>query len=170
MRRWRRSRGRKCSPAWVLVGVLTLLGTGCAPSIDLATGLEVELISTGWLDVGAAGGKNKVVPAVSIKLKNVSDQTLSVLQVNALFRRDGDERDLGDGFLTATGSDGLTSGSATGAFLIASHLGYTGTDSAAAMLQNSQFVDARVDLFAKFGSAQWTKLGAYPIARQLIAR
>ncbi len=43
-------------------------------------------------------------------------------------------------------------------------------DSAADLLHNSRFVDARVDLFAKYGSAQWTKLGAYPITRQLIAR
>jgi len=38
------------------------------------------------------------------------------------------------------------------------------------MLQNSHFVDAKVDLFAKYVSTQWTRLGSYPISRQLLAK
>jgi hypothetical protein len=38
------------------------------------------------------------------------------------------------------------------------------------MFKNSHFVDATVDLFGKYGSTQWTRLGQYPIARQLILR
>jgi hypothetical protein len=38
------------------------------------------------------------------------------------------------------------------------------------MLQNSHFVDAKVELFAKYGSTQWTRLGSYPITRQLIVK
>jgi hypothetical protein len=157
--------------AWpILIGFLTAFFAACEPAVDLAASLQVELVTTGWLDVGVVNGKNKLVPAVSINLKNVSDQKLSVLQVNALFRRSDDGQDLGNGFVTAAGSDGLTSGSATRTLLIASHQGYIGADSPGDLLHNSQFVDARVDLFAKYGSAQWTKLGAYPITRQLIAR
>jgi hypothetical protein len=37
------------------------------------------------------------------------------------------------------------------------------------MLNNSQFVDARVELFAKYGPVQWTRLAEYPITRQLLA-
>ena len=49
--------------------------------------------------------------------------------------------------------------------------GYTGSDqSRQEMLQNTHFVDAKVDLFAKYGSTQWTRLGTYPIARQLLAK
>jgi hypothetical protein len=35
------------------------------------------------------------------------------------------------------------------------------------MLKNSQFVDATVQLFAKYGSIQWTLVAQAPIARQL---
>jgi hypothetical protein len=38
------------------------------------------------------------------------------------------------------------------------------------MLDNSHFVDARVDLFAKYGSGEWTRVGVYPIAGRLIGR
>jgi len=52
----------------------------CGPSVDLTKGLHLEAVSTGWLDAGVVDGKNKVVPAVSFKLKNVSDQPLKTLQ------------------------------------------------------------------------------------------
>ena len=54
---------------------------------------------------------------------------------------------------------------------IKSQLGYTGSDqSRQEMLQNSHFVDAKVELFAKYASTQWVLLGSYPITRQLLTK
>jgi hypothetical protein len=36
------------------------------------------------------------------------------------------------------------------------------------MLQNREFVDAKVDIFGKQGSRTWVKLGEFQIARQLL--
>ena len=38
------------------------------------------------------------------------------------------------------------------------------------MLRNAEFVDARVDIFAKHGSHTWVKIGEYNIDRQLLTR
>jgi hypothetical protein len=38
------------------------------------------------------------------------------------------------------------------------------------MLKNSQFVDARVQLFAKYGSIQWVRMGEFPIKRVLLEK
>lgn len=149
--------------------LVSLTGTAaCGPTVDLATGLEIEAISTGWLAAGIVDGKNKVVPAVTFTLKNVSDQKLSALQVNAIFRRVNSGEDWGDGFRTVAGSGGLAPGGQTHSVTINAQLGYTGTDPHAAMLYHSQFVDAKVDLFAKYGSGTWARIGEYPIMRQLI--
>jgi hypothetical protein len=157
--------------AGLAVGLLsTFLATACGPRIDLSTGLHVDAVSTGWLDAGLVDGKKKLVPAVSFRLKNASDQKLAMLEVNARFRRVGDESEWGGGFVTAAGSGGLAPGAATSAITIRSQLGYTGVESGAEMLDNSHFVDARVDLFAKYGSATWTRLGEYRVARRLISR
>jgi hypothetical protein len=126
-------------------------------------------VSSGWVDEGLIRGKKKLVPTISVTLKNASDQNLRMLQVNALFRRVGDEDEWGTGLVTAAGSDGLAAGGAT-AVTVTSPLGYTGTESGAAMLANTRFVDARVDLFARYGAARWTRLGQYRISRQLLAR
>lgn len=158
-----------------LVRLLPLIAlvsvAGCRPSVDLTKGLQVTVISTGWFDAGIVNGQNKLVPSITFTLRNVSDQKLSTLQVNALFRRVAENDEWGSGFLTAAGSDGLAPGSTTVPLTVKSPLGYTGSDqSRQEMLQNSHFVDAKVELFAKYGSTQWARLGSYPIARQLVTK
>lgn len=154
-------------PAILLTCALT--AAACGPKVDLTKGLEVSVVATGWFDAGIVDGKNKLVPTVSVKLKNTSGQTLPMLQVNALFRRVTEKDEWGSGFVTAAGSSGLAPGSET-TVTIRSSLGYTGSESRQEMLQNRQFVDAKVDLFAKYGSGQLTRLGEYPISRQLLTQ
>jgi len=158
-----------------LFRLLTLLAVvmcaGCAPSVDLTKGLQVTIVDTGWYDVGIVNGQNKLVPSVAFSLKNVSEQRLSTLQINAIFRRVTENDEWGSGFLTAAGSDGLAAGATSPVLTVKSPLGYTGSDqSRQEMLQNSHFVDAKVDLFAKYGSTQWARLGSYPIQRHLLAK
>lgn len=141
--------------------------TACAPPVDVAKAVHVEAVSTGWFAAGVVGGKNKIVPAVSFKLNNVSGQTLAALQVNAVFRRAGSNEEIGAEFRPVSGSGELAAGATTDTITLKAPLGYTGTDPHEALLQNSQFVDAKIELFVKSGSAQWTRVGEYPIARQL---
>ena len=142
--------------------------SACGPTVDLTQGLHVDVLDTGWFDAGIVNGQNKLVPSVSFKLKNLSYQKLGSLQVNAVFRRAGETDEFGTGFLTAAGSEGLAPGTTTATLIIKSQHGYTGTEPRQEMLRNSHFVDARVELSAKYGSTQWARIGAYPIARQLI--
>ena len=131
-----------------LLVILGLLAVGCGPKVDLKQALQVEIVSTGWFDAGIVNGKNKLVPTVSFRLKNVSDQTLTTLQINAVFRRLNENDELGSSFMPVAGSDGLAPGATTPALTAKSNLGYTGTESRAEMLKNSQFVDGKVDLRA----------------------
>lgn len=155
-------------PAILFLLVIALATTACGKPVDLTRGLKVGAVSTGWFDAGLVDGRNKLVPTVVFTLTNVSDQTLTTLQVNALFRRVTEKDEWGSGFLTAAGSSGLAAGATTGRLIIKSQLGYTGTEPRSDMLQNKLFVDAKVDLFVKYASTQWVKIGEYPIARQLI--
>jgi hypothetical protein len=149
---------------------LALLASGCGTPVDLRQGLEVVEVTTGWFDAGVVNGKNKLVPSLSFRLKNVSDQSLPVLQVNALFRRVTEADEWGSGFKTIVGSEGLAPGGTTDVITVNSQLGYTGTETRSEMLQNSYFVDAKVQLFAKYGSIQWQLLNEFAIERQLIAQ
>jgi hypothetical protein len=151
--------------------LLAMLSAGCGgPPVDLTKGLEIVDASTGWYDAGPVNGQNKLVPSITFKLKNLSDQPLAALQVNAVFRRVNDKDEWGSAYLAVTKSDGLQPGATSQPVTINSQLGYTGTDPRAEMLQNSHFVDAKVDLFAKYASLQWVRIGERPIERRLITR
>jgi len=144
---------------------------GCGPTVDLTKGLQVSIVDSGWYDLGIVNGQNKLVPTVVFTLHNISDQKLVTLQINALFRRVTENTEWGSGFLTVAGSQGLAPGATSDPITIKSQLGYTGSDqSRQEMLQNSQFVDAKVELFAKYGSTQWVKVGAFPITRQVMSK
>jgi hypothetical protein len=151
----------------ILVSTLT---AGCGPSVDLVAGLRVEGVASGWRSAGVQNGLNKLVPSVSFTLKNVSGETLPLLQVNAVFRRSGEETsEWGARFSPAADSKGLGPGESTQVLMLSSDLGYTGSDAWEDMLRNTKFVDVDVDVFAKYGSAQWVRLGRFPVQRQLMA-
>jgi len=155
----------------VALGLLVVGATACGtPAVDLKTALRVSDVSTGWWDAGIVADKNKLVPNISLKLSNTTNVTLNPLQLNAIFKRAGESEEWGTTFVSAVGSGGLGPGASTAVLTIRSQLGYTGTEPRAQMLQNRLFVDARVEIFAKHGSSQWTKIGEYPIARQILTR
>jgi hypothetical protein len=158
------------APLWLIALVLATCSFGCGPNVDLSKALQVSEVSTGWHDAGVVDGKNKLVPSITFKLTNSSDQSLVSLQVNALFRRVTENDEWGSGYLKVTGSEGLGAAKSTDLLTVNSQLGYTGTETRLELLQNRSFVDAKVELFAKYGSGQWTRIGDYPIERQLNPR
>src|SRR5207249_8276165 len=100
----------------------------CGPTVDLSKGLQVVDVATGWYDGGIVDGQNKLVPSISFKLKNTSNQTLNTLQVNALFRHGDDKDEWGSALLTAAGTSGLAPGATTGPLIMRSQQGYIGPE------------------------------------------
>ena len=157
--------------ARLLLFVAIASSAACGPTVDLTKGLQVSIVNSGWYDLGIVNGQNKLVPTVIFTLQNTSDQKLVTLQINALFRRVSEETEWGSGFLTVAGSQGLAPGATSDPITIKSQLGYTGSEqSRMEMLQNTHFVDAKVELFGKYASTQWVRLGSYPITRQLLTK
>lgn len=153
---------------WVVAVVV--FTAACAPPVDLAQALEVLEVSTGWADAGIVGGQNKIVPSVSFRLKNLSDQPLKVLQINATFRQINDGNEFGSQFLKVTGAEGLAPGATTEILTVVSDRGYTGEDPRADMLNNKLFVDAKVELAAKHGAELLERVAEFPIERRLLAQ
>ena len=150
--------------------VLAVACAACGPTVDVTKALEVKVVSSGWYDVGIVNGQNKLVPAVTITVTNTSDQTLGLLQLNSLFRQQNATEEWGSAFLTAAGSEGLGPGAAK-TLTLKSNNGYTGSgETRQEMLANTHFVDAKVEVFAKYGSTQWKKMGDFPVTRQLIEK
>jgi hypothetical protein len=157
----------------VIAAVAAAAAAGCrGPEVDIREQLQVTEVTTGWYDAGLLpDGKNKLVPTISLQLRNAGSVPLTSVQLNAVFRRVGEEESWGEAFVArAIGTDGLGPGASTPPIVLQSQLGYTGEQPRAQMLLHSEFQDARVELFAKRGSETWTKVGEYEIKRQLLTR
>jgi hypothetical protein len=154
-------------PAIAVFLLVCTASAACGPRVDLARAVTPESVVTGWANGGTVAGRNKIVPAVSFRLKNVSDQNLPAVQVNAVFRRVNDPGEWSSGFLPDVAKE-FQAGSETDSRIVAGQQGYTGTDDRDALLRNSHFVDAKAELFVKSGSSNWTRIGEFPVARQLL--
>ena len=163
---------RWCLASWSAIALAALLSTGCSSSTDAVAALEPVDVITGWFDDGIVeGGKNKLVPSVSMKLRNKSDQELRSIQINAIFRRVGEQEMWGEYFGWAIPRTApLAPGAETKPLVMRSTLGYTGVQPRMQMLQNKEFVDAKVEIYLKQGSKVLAKLAEYPIQRQLLTR
>jgi hypothetical protein len=149
--------------------LVALVLLAACESREVEKDLKIVDVHTGWYDAGViAGGQNKLVPSVSIGLQNVSERDIASVQLNAVFKRVGEDTAWGEHFIRAIDTDGLKAGSTSGNIVLRSSLGYTASQSRIQMLQNKEFVDARVEIFGKHGSRTWVKMAEYPIDRQLL--
>ena len=153
-------------------------------------------MTTGWLDVGLDEfGRNKLVPTISFRLENLSSESVRTLQLNGVFRRclvayvrepepapevspvnpeadtcAGEPQVWGSASIRAVGREGISPGGTTAQFTMDSGLGYTGEQPRIELLRHIDFVDVKVELFAKHRAEQWIRLGEHSIERQLLAQ
>ena len=140
-------------------------------TIDLPKVLQLTDVETGYFDAGIVDGKNKLVPAISIRLKNNDTEKVSSVQMIARFNRIGEAEEWGSApYVRAIGPEGLAPGQTGDPIVMKCDRGYTGEQPRAQMFTHSQFVDSRVELFAKFAAQPWAKMGEYTLSRQLLTR
>jgi hypothetical protein len=153
-----------------LLGCLLLVALvlgGCR-SREVEKDLRITDVSTGWYDAGIVNGQNKLVPSVSFRIENISQEPIDGVQINAVFRRVNEPEAWGDRLIRGVGDEGLDPGATGRTLVVRSERGYTGDEPRLQMLENSQFVDAKVELFGKHGSRTWVKMAEFQIDRELI--
>ena len=156
-------------PGFLLVALVVV---GCSgPSLDMQESLRLTQVSSGWFDAGPDSlGRNKLVPSVSFRLENSTDDIIRHVQLNAVFRRQGEEEAWGDAYVRAFGTDGLDAGQSTQVFRLESGRGYTGEQVWSEMLVHRDFVDVEMDLFVKHRGNQLVLLDSVSVDRQLLMR
>jgi len=112
--------------------------------------------------------KLKLVPAISFRIKNVSDQPLKYLYFNANFKLRNEISNLGDGFLQALRGEPLMPGETTETILIKSNFGFEGTN--LEHFKTSAFFKSKVidvKLFAKSQGSQYIPVGEWEVAQKI---
>ncbi len=153
----------------ILFGVLSI--AGCSPPLDVPSALRVTQVSSGWFNSGLDSlGRNKLVPTVSFRLENTTDEMIRYVQLNAVFRRQGEEEEWGNAYVHAFGTEGLEAGRSTSEYRLESGRGYTGEQARGEMLGHRDFVDVTMDLFVKHRGEQWVRLDSLDVDRQLLTQ
>jgi hypothetical protein len=151
--------------------LVTFSIAGCSRSLEVEKVIKLIDVNTGWYDAGLQpDGKNKLVPSISLKLQNVSDEPVRSVQLMAVFRRVGAAEPWDDTYVRGIGRESLPPGGTTAPLVLHANAGYTGTQARIQMLQNKAFVDATVEILGKRGSRTWVKLGEYEVDRQLLTQ
>jgi hypothetical protein len=152
--------------------LVALVVAGCVGSSpDVSAALRITRVSSGWFDAGPDSlGRNKLVPTVSFRLENSTDDDIRYVQLNAVFRREGEEEEWGTHFVRAFGTEGLDAGQSTTVFRLESGRGYTGEQAWSEMLAHRDFVDVEMDLFVKHRGNEWVRLDSVSVDRQLLIR
>ena len=139
-----RAMSRMCRPFALALLVVTLAGCNPVKPVEV---LEPIDVTTGWYDAGILeDGKNKLVPSVSLKLRNKSAEPIDGVQINAIFRRVNEQEMWGEHYGWAVQRDQLEPGQATKDLVLRSALGYTGEQPRMQILQHKDFLDAKVEI------------------------
>ena len=136
--------------------------------MDAREALRLAEVTTGWLPAESDAG-NKLAPVLSFRIDNAGPEPVGVLQVNAIFRRSGEELEWGSVLARAVGREGLAPGASAGPITLASPRGYTGPQSIDALLAHRDFADVSVELFVRHRADRWVRLGAFEVDRRLLA-
>jgi hypothetical protein len=151
--------------------VLSLGAAGCStPEVDLAKTIKVGDLTTGWFDAGIVDGQNKLVPSAVFTVTNTGTETLSGLQVFTVFRFIGETEELGSGLVVLHGKDTLGPSATSKPIVVRANWGFSGLQPRAQMLMHSQFKDARVEIFVKFGPKPFVKISEAQVVRQLLTK
>ncbi len=112
--------------------------------------------------------KLKLVPAISFRVKNVSDRPLKYVYFHANFKIRDDISNLGHGFLEAIRGEPLLPGETSEPILLQSDFGFEGTN--LEHFKTSAFFKSKVidvQLFAKSQGSQYVPAGEWEVSQTI---
>jgi hypothetical protein len=137
---------------------------------ELEGAFELLDVDTKWVEktYQAWPPKLVLVPAITFKIKNVSDAPLKYLYVNANFKFRDDVANLGDGFIQAIRGEPLMPGDTTETILLKSTHGIDGQN--LEHFKSSSFFQSKivdVKIFVKSQGSQYIPVGEWEISKNI---
>jgi len=135
---------------------------------ELEAAIQIQDVETKWVDkfYQAWPPKLTIVPAISFKIKNVTDKPLKYINFNANFRFRDDFENLGDSFLAAIRGEPILPGETSDTILLKSNYGVEGK-SLASFENNPHWKTVVVQLFAQSKGSQYIKLGEWEVTKKI---
>lgn len=153
----------------VVVFILSQIGVLKTMSADeLEQSIEITDINTNWVEKYYQPWPPKLtlVPAISFKIKNISDKPLKYINVNANFRFRDDYENLGDSFLAAIRGKAIPPGENSDEITLKSNYGVEGSN-LEHFRNNPQWKVVLCKLFVKSRGSAFILMGEYTIAKEI---
>lgn len=156
--------------AAIIIGFI-LQKVGCVKTIsseELMNSIEITDVETKWVSKYYQPWPPvlKLVPAISFRVKNITDKPLRYINFNANFRFKNDYENLGDCFLAAIRSKPVMPGDVSDVITLKSNYGVEGK-SLHSFKDNPHWKIVIVRLFAQSKGSQHTPMGQWEISRKI---
>lgn len=147
------------------------LQTACTKSPspeELKASIELLDVKTVWTKKLYSPWPPKLilVPAISFRVKNVSDKPLRYVNFNAIYRYEGMNENLGDRFMPAIRGKALMPGEVSDAFLLKSNNGVEGKN-LNDIKYNPEWKTAYAKLFVQSRGSRYVLWGEWKISRDI---
>ncbi len=135
---------------------------------DLEASIEVVDVDTFWTDKYYQPWPPRLilVPAISFRVKNLTEKPLKYINFNANFRFMDDFENLGDSFLAAIRNNPIPPGDKSEVITLKSNYGVEGK-TLATFKDNPHWKTVFVKLFAQSKGSQFLTIGEYEISRRI---
>lgn len=136
-------------------------------TVGPADALDVRVEASGWLPLPSPDGRVRVIPMVVVRVANQTGHRLAGVQLNVVFRRASDGTEWDSVWQPHIGGARLAAGAQVESLVFVSQHGHVGVSPPAGLLDHPGFVDARVELFAKYAAQHWSRLAVHQVDRRL---
>jgi len=156
----------------VLAAIFILHKTGCKvmeviSAEELKNSIEIVDVETKWVKKYYQPWPPRLilVPAISFRVKNITDKPLKYINFNANFRFKDDYENLGDAFLAAIRGDPIMPGESSSVITLKSNYGVEGK-SLDSFKNNPQWKIVFVKLFAQ-SKGSIVEIGKWEVSRKI---
>lgn len=137
-------------------------------SEELEAAIEITDVDTKWMEKYYQPWPPKLilVPTISFRVKNTSDQPITYVNFNAVFRFKDENENLGDAFMAAIRNTPVEPGEKSDVILLRCNYGVEGK-SVNDFRTNPGWQTAAVKLFARSKGSPYIPLGEWDVSRKI---
>lgn len=154
--------------AIILAFLMQKVGCRTMSNEELQASIEVVDVETKWVMkvYHPWPPQLTLVPAISFKVRNLSDRPLRYVNFNAVFRIKDTYENIGDNYKSAIRNDPIPPGEESDEILLKSNFGVEGK-SLASFKKNPEWKAFTVTLFAQSKGSQFVELGNWDVSRTI---
>ena len=157
----------RAAAAAVLAAFVLIAAPACGPSVDLAKGLEVTDVLSGYYDAGLKEGWNYLKPTLSFRLKSKVTQKIGPVQLTVAFWKTGEDGEWDSVVLQGVHAAGLAAGASTESLLARANIGFRLEGARDTFFAHSLFQDVTAKVFAT-QSGKIYRLGEFKLDHVMI--